>query len=214
MNVNDILAIPLNLPRFEPDDWSVFWKIWEEDKREYKRLHPDSAGNNSPIPSWNGFAWNFNPEHRVTMFDILSKDYSEVFPNLYDRLLKSFPFDIEAILFQSNRKAITLHKDGNMFTDKLPYPASVRILLHDPNPEPNFYFVNPYNNTAKFLNLPEDTNTFVFNNPKILHGASYSGKEKILMHIICKNINEPVWFKLLQDSYYLYKDVFSIVKNG
>ena len=211
MDINKILAMPLALPKFEPDSWDTFWNIWERDKTLYVRLRPDSVGNNSPVPSWQGFNWHFDHSHKFTMFDIPSNDYSDIFPKFKKQLEDFFPFKILNILFQSNVKTIDLHKDGNPHTDHLPYPASVRILLHDPNKEPNFYFLNKNLIQGKFLKLPEDTNSFVFNNPKILHGAKFYGQEKILMHIVCNDIDELRWFELLSNSYNKYKNIFSIV---
>lgn len=213
MHPDNILVIPLKLPKFEPDSWETFWKVWNEDKKVYNRLHADSAGNDGAIPSWIGFSWKFNPLHNLTMFDINDKDYSKVFPILHQRLLESFPFEIQAIMFQSSIKPIRLHTDGNRFTDHLPYPASVRIMLYDSNDQQTFYFLNQKTHKATYLELPQGTNTFVYNNPKILHGSNYLKKEKILMHIICKNIDEPAWFKLLNESYQEFKDIFSIVEE-
>ena len=213
MDINNILAMPLKLPKFEPDDWDLFWEVWNRDKRDYNRNYPDSAGNNSPHgPSWTGMNWKFNQTEPVTMFDILTKDYSNVFPKLHKLLVDTFPFEIQHILFQSNIRTITPHKDGNPLSDHLSYPASARIMLTDENANPTFFFVRNDRTEYKFLELPEDTNSFVFNNPKILHGATFHKKEKILMQIVGKNFDEPRWFKILEESYDTYKDIFSIVE--
>ena len=84
MNPNNILALPLKLPKFEPDDWDVFWEVWERDKRLYNRNYADTAGNDSLIPGWIGFSWNFNNGYNLGMFDILDKDYSDVFPKFHN----------------------------------------------------------------------------------------------------------------------------------
>ena len=79
-SVDDMLAVPLDLPRFEPDSWETFWKIWEEDAVRYVRLKPDAQGNNVD-PGWDGFVWDFyRPEIKdtFTMYDVTVRDYSSV----------------------------------------------------------------------------------------------------------------------------------------
>lgn len=212
MNPNNILALPLKLPKFEPDDWDVFWEVWERDKRLYNRNYADTAGNDSLIPGWIGFSWNFNNGYNLGMFDILDKDYSDVFPKFHKQLIESLPVKIHYIMFQSNVREIPTHQDGAPTTDHLPYPASIRILLSDKNEKSTFFFINKNKREGKFLKLPEDTNSFVYNNPKIHHGAHYHNKEKILMHVVCDSIDEDKWFKLLDNSYREYKDIFSMIE--
>lgn len=206
MNVNDLLALPLDLPKFEPDNWDTFWHIWNRDSRQYKRLQPDSAGNNNPIPHWEGFCWEWTDTPQ-TMFDVVCGDYSNDFPKLKSQL-EELPLTIVRIMFQSNLIVIPLHRDGNPATDHLSYATSFRSLIYDENDRETFYINHSRMAPGEkfYVKLPEDTNSFVYNNPKVRHAADYLSKKKILMHFVCKDFDEERWFKLLESSYEKYKD--------
>ena len=64
MNVNNILAVPLSIPRIQPDSWNAFWTVWNSDKKLYNRLLPDSAGNNNPVLHWEGFVWEWEEDNK------------------------------------------------------------------------------------------------------------------------------------------------------
>lgn len=208
MNVDNLLALPLDLPKFEPDSWDTFWHIWNRDTRQYKRLLKDSAGNNSSIPHWEGFSWEWTDQHQK-MFDVHCGDYSNDFPILKKKLEEHLPFTIVRILFQSNLKEIPLHQDGNPLTDHLSYATSFRTLIYDENDRETFYINHSgMKPTDRFyMQLPEGTNSFVYNNPKVRHAADYFSKRKILMHFVVKDFDEDRWFKLLESSYEKYKGI-------
>ena len=204
-NVNDILAVPLDLPRFEPDSWETFWKIWEEDAMQFLRLKPDAQGNNAKEPGWNGLVWDFfRPDLKdsFTMFKTTVKDYSDVFPRWRESMERNFPFRIRRISFLNNYREIGPHKDGLILTDHLPYAAAVRILLVDDNKVPTFWFSKEQSVKSDrfYMDLPPETNTFVYNNPKIYHAADHHGKRKILMMLIFDQIDEKKWVDLLSRS--------------
>ena len=196
-NINNILLTQLDLPKFELDDWDLFWKIWKSDSSDYLRKQKDSQGNGQLAPGWDGFCWEFNIEKHGTqkMWGVTCKDYTEYFPK-FRATIDSLPFETIRILFQSNRNPINQHKDGCPTTDHLEYPTGVRIIIHDENTQPNFYIVK--NKTEKiYVDLKNDTNTFVYNNPKVLHAADYHGKFKIIAHLVIKDLDEPSYKELL-----------------
>jgi hypothetical protein len=196
-NINDILLTQLDLPKFQPDDWDLFWQIWQRDSGNFLRKQKDSQGNGQLSPGWDGFSWEFNIEKYGTqqMWDVTCKDYSEYFPK-FRAAIDALPFTTTRILFQSNRNLINPHKDGSPSTDHLEYPAGVRIIIHDENTQPNFYIVK--NKTEKiYVDLKNDTNAFVYNNPKVLHAADYHGKMKIIAHLVIRDIDEIAYKELL-----------------
>lgn len=196
-NINDILLTQLDLPKFKPDDWAVFWNIWKQDASNFLRKKKDSQGNGQLSPGWDGFCWEFDSKKygTQTMWDVPSKDYTEHFPK-FRQAIDALPFTTMRILFQSNRNLIHPHKDGSPDTDHLEYPASVRIIICDGNIIPNFYIVK--NKTEKiYVDLKHDTNTFVYNNPKVLHAADYHDRFKIIAHLVIKDIDETAYKNLL-----------------
>jgi hypothetical protein len=207
---NDMLALPIKLPRFEPDSWDTFWKVWEIDAKQYRRVKPDSAGNNAKDPGWHGMCWEFDRPgtSRMTMFDVTKRDYSAIFPRWRAAMYSLLPFDIHRILFQSNYQEIGLHRDGMTLTDHLDYACAVRMMLVDSNIQPNFYFCYPGDETKTrhYLELPEGANTFAYHNPKILHGAEWHGRMKIIAHLVIDNIDEDRWFRMLHESHDAWPD--------
>ncbi len=210
--INKILAVPLNLPKFEPDSWATFWQVWQTDAKRYMRNRADSAGNNNPEPGWHGFCWEFDQPDgnggtlgHQGMYSIPTKNYSDQFPLLRKQLDDAFPFRIQRIFFQSNYKEIPAHTDGLKLTDHLDYACAVRIIISDTNTRPNFYysFEKPAEKRI-YLDLPGDTNSFVYHNPKMYHGAEYHNRFKIVAHIVNDRIDEDRWFQILRRSVEAY----------
>lgn len=203
---DNILGAPLDLPRFEPDNWDDFWNIWHTDATKFVRVTADAQGNNSREPGWKGLVWDFNrPDTKdaFTMFSTTVKDYSSVFPGWRRSMEEHFPFTIRRISFLSNYHAIGPHRDGQVLTDHLPYAPAVRILLVDENSVPTFWLSKYRSQYASkfYIDLPPETNSFVYHNMKTYHAADYHGRQKILMMLIFDQIDEQAWRKLLIRSY-------------
>lgn len=215
INVNDILYTPLDIAKIEPDDWSIFWQVWEQDARQYVRKKPDSAGNNGLHPGWNGLVWDFQVPGKgpFTMFDVSVKNYKTVFPKWYERLMQ-FPFRLVRMQMLSNYRAIVPHRDGTVYTDHLPYACDLRTMIVDENSQPTFWVSKTQDhNTEKFYaDLPVDTNTFVYCNPKLYHGADYFEKRKIIVTYIFDQLDEIKWHELLIRSATKYKSLCLMTK--
>ncbi len=208
MDINKILVTPLKLPKLEPASWDHFWQVWQRDAKQYTRRAADSAGNNKLYPGWNGLVWELHPPevHKwQTMWDVTTKDYSSEFPEMR-AIIDALPFKTIRVLFQSNYAEIGEHTDGMSLTDHLPYACAVRYMFYDSNTEPNFYFCRKLKGERTYLKLPEDTNAFTYNNPKLYHAAHYLGKLKIVAHFVIDKIDEEKWFKILEDSVTAYPD--------
>lgn len=208
-SVNDILYTPVDLPKIEPDSWEMFWKIWEADSRMYVRLKPDAAGNNTQHPGWNGLIWNFEIPGKKpgTMWDVSAKNYKLVFPKWYEQL-QSLPFKLHRIQMLSNYQAIIPHRDGQIYTDHLPFACDLRTMLVDENTTPSFWVSTTRQEPIDkfYVKLPNDTNTFVFNNPKTFHGADYHGKRKIILTYVFDELDENKWQQMLLNSWEKYRD--------
>lgn len=215
INVNNILSTPVNLPRIEPDDWSIFWQVWDRDARIYVRKHPDSAGNNLLHPGWNGLVWDFElpDKGKFTMFDVSTKNYKNIFPKWYATLM-ALPFRLIRMQMLSNYNAISAHRDSTYYTDHLPYACDLRTMIVDENTEPTFWVSHSKRDRLEkfYIKMPSDTNTFVYNNPKLFHGADYHGKKKIIVTYIFEKLDEKKWHELLLSSYEKYKE-YSFVIN-
>lgn len=201
-SADQILHVPLDLPRFQPDCWQRFWQVWATDAVQWRRRRPDRGGNDSPAPGWLGFVWDFNQPGDTDVYDQYHThvaDYSDQFPQWRAAMEQQFPFRIRRICFVSNYQPIVPHRDSHLLTDHLPYPAAVRILLVDENTRPSFYLYSLQGSTwNRFpVQLPRETNSFAFNNPRLLHSASYHGCRKILLLVIADQFDEQQWRALL-----------------
>lgn len=195
------LTVPVN--RIEPDDWDMFWKLWEEWK--YKSASYNEIWD--AICIW--FNKNLTEEQLKTEYPIFPVerlyDWSMHFPNMFKQINEAMPFlSIDKITIASNIKEVPLHIDA---VKKFhPWPNAMRVMLWDTNDRPTFYlskwqeemFDAPiiksntpalnqlyYKEKVKdkiYVDLPKESNTFVYSNGEFLHGADLA-KPKIIMII-------------------------------
>ena len=220
--------LPLDVPKIEPDDWELFWKLWNEKHDVVGR--PDVAGQNY----WEGLCIWLHPNVSSSTFNYsgtIVDDWSVHFPKMFEQIRNAMPFTyIEKIVLWSNVKEVHAHFDP----DKViyPFPDSLRVMLWDTNEKPTFYMTtwpnrsdvyNPPPVTQRkgskgygigpsgrpmdkrmYVDLPADTNTFLFNNGAFIHGADLA-KPKIIM-AIKGSPDIYKWLKALESSYNKYKD--------
>lgn len=195
------LTVPVN--RIEPDDWDVFWKLWED--RKHKSVKYNEIWDNICI--WSNP--NLTEEQLKTEYPITPieriYDWSSYFPNMFKQINDAMPFlSIDKIVLASNVKEVPLHIDA--VKKFYPWPNAMRVMLWDTNDRPTFYlskwqremFDAPviknnvpafnqhyYNEKTKdkiYVDLPKESNTFVYSNGEFLHGADLA-KPKIIMII-------------------------------
>lgn len=220
--------IPLDIPRIEPDDWDLFWRLWNEKNADITRANPQES------QYWKGLCCWLNPAIDHTKFNYSNTvidDWSMHFPRMFEQIRNCLPFiSLEKIVLWSNVNTVNPHFDPDAVI--YPWPDSLRIMLWDTNEAPTFYMnkwperteeFNPPPVTVRtggkgygiksdrvpedkrmYVGLPKDTNTFVFNNGAFLHGANLA-KPKIIMAVKGRP-NIYKWLKALEASYEKYKD--------
>jgi len=210
--IEQLISVPLDLPKFEPDSWDDFWRIWNEDAQIFKRHHPDASGNGQAEPGWKGFVWEITGNKDIPMFITTIKDYSDIFPKLRAQI-DALPFTTRRIQFISNYRPIGEHQDGLYLTkDTIIGPTAPRILFYDENKLPTFYYTKKHRDEKKYYQfMPSDTNSFAFDNERTWHGATYAGKQKIICSMVISDIDIPAWTKLLERSVEKYQR-YCIVK--
>lgn len=220
--------VPVDYPKIEPDDWDLFWKLWEEKHAVVGR--PDIAGQNY----WEGLCIWLHPAIKPDQFNYsgtVVDDWSLHFPKMFADINACVPWlNIEKIVLWSNVNEVHGHFDP----DKViyPWPDSLRIMLWDTNDSPTFYMTKWPDRTPGFnpplvtqrkgargygikphirpvdkrmyVNLPPDTNTFLFNNGAFIHGADLA-KPKIIM-AIKGDLDIFKLLKHLESSYEKYKE--------
>jgi len=218
--------VPLDVPKIEPDDWDLFWKLWNEKQADITR------GLNE-TQFWKGLCCFLHPEVDHTKFNYKNTvvdDWTGHFPKMFQQIFDCLPFhSIEKVVLWSNINEVTPHIDPDAVI--YPWPDSLRIMLWDTNDGPTFWISRWPERTADYdpkpitvrtgaaygvsaervpkhkrtyVDLPLETNTFVFNNGAFMHGADLA-KPKIIMAVKGRpKITE--WLKALEPSYEKYKD--------
>jgi hypothetical protein len=218
--------LPLAVPKIEPDDWDLFWKLWNEKQSDITR------GLNE-TQFWRGLCCWLNPKIDHTKFNYSNTvvdDWSQHFPKMFEQIKSCLPFTfLEKVVLWSNINEVTPHFDPDAQVS--PWPDSLRIMIWDSNDGPTFYMCrwpdrnenfNPPiitqrnkgsygvsasripQNKRMYVNLPPDTNSFVFNNGAFLHGADLA-KPKIIMAVKGR-CDKDAWLKQLELSREKYKD--------
>lgn len=219
--------VPLDVPRIEPDNWDLFWELWnkQSDKIQASKL------KNDPVV-WQGLTCWLNPKCDPRVFNYNSAvvdDWSQYFPKMFEQIRNCVPwYEIEKVVLWQNVAEVLPHFDPDAFV--YPWPDSLRIMIWDSNTEPTFWlsrwpgqsklsmpiisqrsgvYYGPGYRGANvlekiYVDLPKETNTFVFNNGAYLHGADLS-KPKIIMAVKGRPILEK-WLPHLKSSFEKYQD--------
>jgi len=190
----------------EPDDWDLFWKLWNEHSAEISGRKPDEP------PMWKGVLIYKHPSIDVSGFNYnntVVADWTAHFPKMFEKIQTLMPWHmIEKIVVWQNVNEIQPHFDPDSVV--YPWPDSLRIMLWDSNEEDTFYMAKwperdadyspdliaekrNANYGCKSDRIPHDkreyiklkgtgSNTFLFNNGAFLHGADMA-KPKIIMAV-------------------------------
>lgn len=219
--------IPLDIPRIVPDDWGLFWQLWKEKNADITR------GGTKETQYWKGLCCWLNPRVDHTKFNYnntVVDDWSKHFPRMFEQIQDCLPFySMEKIVLWSNINEVNPHvdPDGVIY----PWPDSLRIMIWDSNDGPTFWLsrwprrgdgFNPsminqrrmgnYGIKSQwvpkenriYVDLPPETNTFVFNNGAFIHGADLA-KPKIIMAVKGRPIIWK-WLQALGPSYEKYQE--------
>jgi hypothetical protein len=195
-----IVATPLDLPIIEPDNWEVFWTIWNREAKTLvkKRINVStSALAIGATTAWRGLDI-FKQHDILTAWDAPFYDASADLPKFYNAI-RLLPFkNIFRIRLVSSLIDLEAHTDDNV--DKW----AVRALLHCKDLKPQWYFTKPNNKEFKhFFQLPLDTNWFAYNDKHSWHGTIYNKEyPKILLQIFM--LSNPI--SLVNSSIEKYKD--------
>jgi hypothetical protein len=201
-----IAALPLALPKFELDNVSDFWRIWNEEHARVDRQHIDrGAVGKDPTKvsksytQWDGVAL-YEDEillKNAAWVTKLSPALAESQPNYVKSIFETLPFvRTRSIRLWSANCTIPPHYDGNMpasLDGVLRFPTEIRIMLDDQNPTETFWLTpiavsKPHSDVPqvdrRYVKLPIDTNTFAWNNEDFLHGADYNPQYRKILVVI------------------------------
>jgi hypothetical protein len=171
--MHNIISTPLIFPKVEPDDWDVWWKLWNKNSKFLMKV---VNNHNEGRARWLGmdiYVGHGIDSAQVTGYHAPYIPYPELFKKLLDNI-DQLPINVKVIRAVSSIYEVSPHSDF------LTPNFSVRSLLHDTNPTSTFYY--QFNDTKVYQQLPIDSNTWGYWDHKSKHGTDhYSGRRKILL---------------------------------
>jgi len=172
-----------DLPKFELDDPELFHSIWNQYNIDCGRERTDIASpyHVDTTPRFRCLDIIETMPDRKRIWTTNYKDLSDKFPKFYQQLYDLLPFDkINYVRLWQSIGPIRMHRDDSWwYVDS---PTEVRIMIYDEN-DTGTLKIEPecVPNDQKFINLPNDSNSFAWNNVRCLHGSTKeNNKEKIL----------------------------------
>lgn len=229
-DLTNICWLPIPHLKIVPDDWELFWKLWNDFKNPMSNKKDQST-------IWDGLCiWKspLLPDHEVyhSMFPLKITDWSHHFPKMFEKIFSSMPYEeIWKVTIATNLKRVPIHVDPPRvsFNTNLnrsgvifPWPNTLRILLHDENVKPTFFLSKwpknlidkglikdqmdltewystkePENHEKCYVQLPNNTNSFLFSNGEYMHGADFFGPTKVLL-LVWGNPKRSAWKEKLR----------------
>jgi hypothetical protein len=202
-----IVYTPLDLPKIEPDDWDVFWEIWNQYSGNLTKVisngdHSDAAVGRNDI--WQGLDIYKDPLSlngwRAPFYDIKEK-----LPKLYNTITSLPIGNIRQVRLVSSKVEVCPHSDD--VKDKW----VARAYFHYTSPKEQWYFTRPddRHGTRTYITRPSETNWFAYNDKHCCHATDYDVRyPKILLQVFASSIPN----ELVDTSIKKYKD-YTITYN-
>jgi len=174
-----IVATPLDLPLIQPDNWDVFWNIWNTHATNLVKTYQNHKGSSAKLGDTN--IWKGLDIYKKNQFcvswDAPYYDIQKDLPLMY-QMIKTLPLFaiIDRIRVIESLQHIDPHTDDNV--DQW----NVRAILHYTDSKPQWIFTKPGDKHSRtFLSLPENTNWFAYNDKYCWHGFGLGFKNKELL---------------------------------
>jgi hypothetical protein len=171
------ISTPIIFPKIVPNDWDEWNKVWNK----YKKFSPKiQSSKNSGSAQWIGF--DIYVKDGVDATNIIKYkceniNCPELFNSLFDNLDK-LPIDLQIVRVLQSISPVGGHHDfsSDSGTD------SIRSILYDNNPKQTWWYETE-KNEKHYLRMPDDTNTWWYNDVKVKHGTDFIrgyGKQLIM----------------------------------
>lgn len=130
----------------------------------------------------------------VDMADLLKEEIA---------IMNSYlPLEVETISLWTNVQDVPAHRDKKIYDTRLDF--RFRFVIAQ---EKKSFFIE-YDHKKRYIDLPDTTNLFCFNNQSCMHGGSFDESNFKILGVIRGKINdEQKLSNLLEKSLQKYKDV-------
>lgn len=196
---------PILLPNIVPDSWNSFWNIWNSTADQVLKFkHPHDAESRLKVgdtTTWKGMeiydpSAGTNKSKSVSMPII---DIRESLPKMFGTLMSLKPFfkNFSITMIQSVT-AIGAHTDRNLDS------WMVRCFFHYPAANEQWYFTRPNDHMGErtYIQMPQDTTWFAFNDKNSWHGTDYDMQYPKILIKIYGSLRDQV----LQENFARYKN--------
>lgn len=199
INFDNILYTPLDIPLLPLSNRDRIVELY--------KVHANSINKptdtNLPV-FWKGITCfkgpTFTPEMLMHVGTYI--DMGDLFKEEVDILNTYLPIEVESISLWTNVQYVPSHQDKLLYDTRLDF--RFRFVIAQ---DKKSFFID-YNNKKRYINLPESTNTFCFNNQPCSHGGSFDPNNFKILGVIRGKINdEQKLSNLLENSIQKYSDI-------
>jgi hypothetical protein len=195
-----IVYTPIDLPKIEPDNWDVFWDVWNTHRNYLVKTKMNTSISLTPVgisDMWLGLDI-FKKTTGYASWQAPFFDIKQSLPNMYNSLVTLFPNATIIRLVQS-QKNVEAHTDDNRNV------WHIRAYLHYTSSKSQWYFTKPHDagGNRTYIDLPEETNWFAYNDLNAWHGTDFDpDNKKILLQVFGSYISPS----LIEPSINKYKN--------
>ena len=196
-----IVYTPLDLPKIEPDDWNVFWDIWNQYSGDLIKVISNGTHSVSDVGRndvWQGLDI-FKNSTALNGWHAPYYDIKEQLPKLYNTLISLPISNIRQIRLVSSNMQVDPHSDD--VKDKW----VARAYFHYTSPKEQWFFTKPkdFYGNRYYITRPNETNWFAYNDKHCWHATDYNPEyPKILLQIFADSLST----NLINSSIEKYKD--------
>jgi len=194
----DLSWLPLDLPKIEIKNFSMFEEIWRREsieiiktdddtwKPEFRGLHisanclldfnlHDLYDNGKMTKTQISDEAGYSQGRSVTGKYTKKLYKNKFFFNLISQVMDLFPIEqISNMLILEQINDVAPHREQSWVWK---CPTEFRVMLHNENTRPNLYVGNIKTGQVSYVELPTDTNSFCWSNGTHVYGIDYHGKK-------------------------------------
>lgn len=194
------VSVPLIFPKIVPDNWDTWNNIWNKNKKFIPKIQQTL---NSGQVLWVGFDIyvkdNIDTDD-ITKYKCRNLNCPELFSSFFNNI-DEFPMDVYLVRVLQSLAPAAPHFDYATESDR----HSLRSILVDSNTKPTWYYKMP-DESKVYLQLPEDTNTWYYNDKLVRHGTDYTNGQNKQLIMYRGKIKEDKLDVLLKKSIEKYQN--------
>ena len=205
INFDKILYTPLDIPILPLTNRDRIVELYKEQANSINK--PTDA--NLPV-FWKGVTCykgpTFTPEMLMHVGTYI--DMSDLLTEEVNILNAHLPIEVESISLWTNVQYVPPHQDKLLYDTRLDF--RFRFVIAQ---DKKSFFID-YNSKKRYINLPDSTNTFCFNNQPCSHGASFDPDNFKILGVVRGKINdEQKLSDLLENKRWVLFKSTSLVKD-